>query len=70
MNCYERYVDLTPEMVADMRGWCHECVSGLAPYDEDEEIEQATDDEIVAWVRKNYDGGVRGFCQDAGYAGH
>lgn len=63
-SCYDRYVDLTPEHVAAMRDWCHECVSGMAPYDEDEEIDNATDNEIVRWVAKRYDGGVRGFCLD------
>lgn len=66
MNCYQRYVDLTPEIVAEMREWCLDCVSGMAPYDEEEEIREASDDSIVRWVAKNYDGGVRGFCVDEG----
>lgn len=67
MNCYERYQALTPEIVADMREWCLECVSDLAPYDEEEEILTASDNAIVAWVAKQYHGGVRGYCQDAGH---
>lgn len=67
MSCYERYVDLTPEIVADMRDWCRECVSGMAEYDEDAEIDEASDNAIVRWVAKQYDGGVRQFCLDGNY---
>lgn len=66
-NCYDRYKDLTPQIVEEMREWCLDCVSGLAPYDEEADIRAASDDAIVAWVARQYDGGVRGFCADGNY---
>ncbi len=62
-NCYERYADLTPEHVAAMREWCLDCMSGNYDFEEDE-INEASDNEIVMWVARQYDGGVRGFITD------
>lgn len=54
-TCYDRYVDLTPEIVADMRATL------------DTELAGASDDEVVACIAKNYTGGVRGYCLDGKY---
>lgn len=62
-SCYERYVDLTTEHVAAMRDWCLDCMSGYFDWEEDE-INEASDCEIVKWVARQYDGGVRQFILD------
>lgn len=57
-SCYERYVDLTTEHVAAMRDWCLDCDC------DEESVVDAADCEIVRWVAKQYDGGVRQFILD------
>lgn len=66
MNCYERYQALTPAIVADMRSIL-DIHFGLWNEGAQNELRTATDDEIVEYIAKNYTGGVRGYCQDAGH---
>lgn len=68
MNCYTRYVDLTPAIVAEMRSTL-DIHFGCWNEAAQAELHSATDDDVVEYISKNYDGGVRGFCQDAGFAG-
>ncbi|MBX9937639.1 MAG: hypothetical protein K2Y32_00215 [Candidatus Obscuribacterales bacterium] len=41
MNCYDRYKDLTPAIVQDMREWILECVTGDLALDEETEVIEA-----------------------------
>jgi hypothetical protein len=58
-----QHSDLAPEMLAAMREWVLDC----AVDDNDEQdIEDATDEQIVRFVRRQYVGGVGQFIRDCG----
>lgn len=65
-TCYDRYVDLTPEIVADMRATL-DIHFGCWNTGAQVELAGASDDEVVAYIAKNYTGGVRGYCLDGKY---
>lgn len=53
-----------PAILAEMRAWIADCVSGLALYDEGAEIADASPAAIVRWVERRYCGGVTQFIRD------
>lgn len=48
-------------MLADARDWVAECVSNP------EDVEDATDADVLAFVRKHYDGSLGAFRRDGRY---
>ena len=55
-------------LIAEMREWLLDCVSGACGIDEDVEISEASDAEILRWVGREYEGGVAGFIAASGGA--
>lgn len=43
-------------VVSEMRSWCEDCFEDM-PID-------ASDDEVLACVKRQYDGGMAGFMED------
>ena len=56
MTVYSRYY--APEVVQEARDWIAECVSNP------EDVEDASDDECIQWVCRNYCGGWGAFFAD------
>jgi hypothetical protein len=48
-----------PELVADARAWIADVVGNP------DDVDDASDDEIVLFVRRNYDGGWGAFVRDS-----
>jgi hypothetical protein len=53
----DRY-HLTPQDVADARAWCADVVA------DSDTVDEATDDEVLTYVARRYEGGIAAFIAD------
>jgi len=53
----------SPEVVAEMRGWLSDIMWADV---EPEELAELSDAEVVAGVRRHYEGGLAAFLRDGG----
>ena len=49
---------LTADDVAEARAWCEDVVA------DPDEVDTATDDEVLTYVARRYEGGLAGFLAD------